>query len=254
MVEAAYIRKFERVVDLMRAKGTYTAVLISGTTWELTANLRHTLSVNDYIVLDNSYKVRVTQITSLAIFQIDAGTITMQSSGWWKALAPYGMYGTRKAINAKLLERNGGEYAYQKYPMIAFRLPATITKTKAVYTADANILIADFTKKTYKPDERIANKFEPILYPLRDAFLEACKRSGEFLNFEFDFMQIDRMFYGTEQAGEDNIANVFDDPLDAVELRDMKLKFIEDCTSSPPVIYSNPDAGFEYGFEHVFES
>jgi hypothetical protein len=42
------------------------------------------------------------------------------------------------------------------------------------------------------------------------------------------------MFYGNE-TGEENIKNVFDDPLDAVELRGLKLSYLLDGCSTPSI-------------------
>lgn len=220
------IDKFEAVVDLLRETGTYTdAVLADG---EYTVEgLPGDLAVKDYILFNGSVPARVLEIMDSVHFKVLAqGVLT--NTGSWKALAPYSDYGTRKSINAKLLEKQGGEYSYQKYPLIALRLPSTIPTENGVSTVDANVLIATFTRKQDKPQDRIANTFKPVLYPLTTRFLQMLRLSGEFLMYEPKSSQIDRMFYGTESGDESNIANVFDDPLDAVELRDLELKFIAD--------------------------
>jgi hypothetical protein len=58
--------------------------------------------------------------------------------------------------------------------------------------------------------------------------------SGEFNIYEPEYQQVDRMFYGNE-TGEENIKNVFDDPLDAVELRGLKLSYLLDGCSTPSI-------------------
>ena len=76
------------------------------------------------------------------------------------------------------------------------------------------------------------------------------KSSGEFAGFDPSYSQIDRLFYGTD-PGDENIANIFDDPLDAVEIK-IKLKyFIDGCVASPATTL---DAGFEYVFSHPLEN
>jgi hypothetical protein len=223
-----YIDKFERVVDLLRYTGNYTATLVLGTQYTIVSDVNTYLSVGDYLTL-GLVKARVLSIVDAKNFTVDSINTAVDGSGVWKALAPYSMFGTRKTINYELTAKNGNEFKYQKYPVIALRLPAPVVTDGGVATLQANILIATFTSKTQRPSERVVNTFRPILNPLVDRFLEMCRRSGEFLMFNPDHEQIDRMFYGTG-GDEEDIANVFDDPLDAVELRNLELRFlIEDC-------------------------
>lgn len=233
-MENYIVAKFERVVDLLRTTGTYTAVQVGITSvFTFTSNVDTFLDVDDYISLTDglsTVKVRVIAITSEKVFDAESAGQNIPASGTWKALAPYSDYGTRKTINAKLLQKNGGEFAYQKYPLIALRLPVIIDVSGEVARGDANILIAHFTRKQYNPQERIENVFVPILYPLQTLFLDMIRRSGEFLGYAKDYQTIDRMFYGTESGDEQNIANIFDDPLDAIELRNLKLEYlIDEC-------------------------
>ena len=255
MTEASYIRKFERVVDLMRTVGVYSATQDgTSTIYTMVSTVPHLLSVDAYVLLDYTTKVRVTAITTPFIFKIDGDVNIIPDSGVWKSLAPYSGYGTRKTIDKALLEKNSYGFQFQKYPLIALRLPSKVSKDGDVYSADANILLATFTSKTRNPSQRLDTTFEPILYPLRDHFLRMLKMSGEYLNFRFEPDQYDRMFYGTESGDTQNIANVFSDPLDAIELRNLKLNYLEDCSPSQIVVQAYGDSGFEYVFENVFES
>lgn len=229
MQPGAYIEKFERVVDLLRTTGTFVSVVtVDPEVYTITSNIEHYLSVDDYISLDDT-NVRVISIVDDYVFEVNVLGQAINASGIWKALAPYSYYGTRVVINQLLMDRNAGEYAYQKYPLIALRLPSTIRVNGAMASFSANILIAHFTGASLLPEERVEQKFQAILWPLKVLFLNMVRRSGEFNIYEPEYDQIDRMFYGTE-TGEENIKNVFDDPLDAVELRGLKLNFlIDDC-------------------------
>ena len=240
----SYIQKFERVVDLLRPTGNYTIV---GN--EVTSDVLTYLTEGDYITLDG-LKVRVTLLVSDKVFQVEVFGQTITASGIWKSLAPYFDYGTRRTINIKLMEKNGGEYAYQKYPLIALRLPTLVQVEGGIATIEANLLIANFTNKHYRPEDRIANVFEEILWPLTKLLVMRIGSSGEFIGFEPSYSQIDRLFYGTE-TGEENIANIFDDPLDAVEIR-IKLKYFIDGCVAPSA--TTLDAGFEYVFSHPLEN
>lgn len=228
MGPGSYIDKFETVVDLLRVTGNYAAVaLVDPNTYEVTSNVDTYLEIGDYLTL-TGIGVRVTSIISDKVFHVIAFEAIVLS-GVWKSLAPYSDYGTRRTINMKLMEKNGGEFTYQKYPLIALRLAAPISVANGIATLDANILIANFTDQKYRPEERIENVFIPILRPLASLFLEMIRKSGEYNGFEPGYTWIERLFYGTE-TGEENIANIFDDPLDAIELRGLRLTyFIDEC-------------------------
>lgn len=245
----SYILKFEQVVDLLRPTGNYTAVAVAGDIYEVTSDAISYLETGDYITLE-SLKVRVTTVITEKVFQVDVIGQTITLSGVWKSLGPYFDYGTRRTINIKLMEKNGGEYAYQKYPLIALRLPTLVQVDKGIATVDANILFAHFTDKHYRPEDRIANVFEPILWPLVKLFVSRVKSSGEFAGFDPSYSQVDRLFYGTD-PGDENIANIFDDPLDAVEIKIRLKYFIDGCIPSPAAVL---EAGFEYVFENTFEN
>jgi hypothetical protein len=220
------------VVEGMRVGGAYSATVISSPTptnaYMIASDVETFVNVGDYIYFNVATKGRVLSVVDYRTFSVDTFVETLPLAGSWKAMAPYSDFGTRKTINAKMIEKQGGEFAYQKYPLIALRLPATISTVGGISTMDANIIIATFTNKQYKPQERLANVFKPVLYPLLYKFLEYVKRTGEFMGYTSDFDHVDRFFYGTESGDESNIANIFADPLDAIELRNFKLTYLVD--------------------------
>lgn len=246
-----YAARFESAVDLLRATGTYTAVLDSGNIYLISSVGESLPSINEYIKLEG-VAVRVTEVVDATTFKIDnTSGQAISLTGGWKSMSPYSIIGTRKTVNMMMLQRNSYEYQYQKYPMIALRLPFTLQTRNGMRTFQANILIATFTSKVQTPDQRLVNTFRPILYPLRDRFLEMVVKSGEFLGFDKDYDEIDRMFYGIESGDETNIKNVFADPLDAIEIKNLNLKYLDDeCTRFP--MTASP--GFEYILENSFES
>lgn len=260
MADITYIGKFLRVVSLMRKSGNYTATLDTPDVYIIASDVKTFVTVKDYIRLED-VPVRVVEVVDYKTFKVKVFSQTIILAGTWFSLAPYSDFGTRKMIDRKLMEKNGGEHAYKKYPLIALRLPAPITTVDGVSTMDANILIANFTNKTYKPEERYNNVFIPILYPLMHKFFEMLRKSGEFISYENDYTQIDRLFYGSESGDEQNIANVFSDPLDAIEIRNLKLRFISDQCSTdgsaealPTQFQTGEEGGFEYVFERILES
>jgi len=142
--------------------------------------------------------------------------------------APYYMYGHRLEINNRLALMNANpSKAKKKYPLIALKLdiPAVVEGDMLKY--DLNIAILAYTDKTYTAEQRMDNVFKPVLFPLYDSFMEKLKRSG---HFTWDKMlvsrpphtKVDRFYYGTLSA-EQSVKNVFSDPLDAVELVNLKI-------------------------------
>jgi hypothetical protein len=233
MNEVQYIDRFINVVDSMRVTGGYSATVVLPTPpniFLVVSDVETFVKVDDYVYFNVATRGRVVSVQDWRTFTVDTLAETIPLVGTWKSMAPYADYGTRKTIDAKLLEKNSGQLSYQKFPLIALRLPVTLTTTNGITTAEFNILIATFTNKQYKPQERIENVFKPILYPLLYKFLDRVKVTGYFAGYRNDYTHIDRLFYGTDQGDEQNIANVFTDPLDAIEVRDLNLNyFVDEC-------------------------
>ena len=155
----------------------------------------------------------------------------------WNATAnasnPYYDYGKWLTITNKLLEKDNDKvFKYQKYPLIALRVPAECRVVNNLYTFTLNIAILDFTDKDYTEQERQENVFKPILYPLYEAFLKQLKGQG----FSYgpsnlqrpEHTVIDRYFWGSDAEQ----ANRFNDPLDAIEIIDLKISKQKNCILS----------------------
>lgn len=142
---------------------------------------------------------------------------------------PFYMYGHRLEISNRLLEmENDIVYKYKKYPLIALRMPFDEKRENGMITySSINIAILDFTKENWNAEERYANTFKPILYPLYEAFKKALKNSGLFMwagdQTEPPHTKRDMLFYG-EFLREGNVKYIFNDPLDAVEITNLTLK------------------------------
>jgi hypothetical protein len=91
--------------------------------------------------------------------------------------------------------------------------------------------ILAFTDKNYRAENRYEYIFKPILYPLYSDFFEKIQNSSELMNSGMpEHTKIDRPYFGVEELSR-NSAHIFNDPLDAIELRDLNLKLINKiCT------------------------
>lgn len=141
---------------------------------------------------------------------------------------PFYRYGHRVEI-AKLLDeqnRKTGAEKVKKYPLIALRLDTEETISDGIWHFNLNIAIVEWTDKNYDAAQRYENVYKPVLYPLYERFMEALKQSGLFF---WDNMaaypphtKIDRLYYGTI-GSEGNQKRVFSDPLDAIEIQNLRL-------------------------------
>lgn len=147
--------------------------------------------------------------------------------------APFFEYGHRREINAVLLEKDkDAVYKYQKYPLIALRMdfPEETAGIDISYTL--NIAILAYTNKNYRASERIENVFKPVLAPLYERFMTEIRNSGFFMwpvtadQSKPPQTRIQRPFWGTEtQEGTEK--QIFTDPLDAIELVNLKINLKE---------------------------
>lgn len=146
---------------------------------------------------------------------------------------PYYDYGTWKTLTNKLLKKDQDrEFMYKKYPLIALNVVAPYECVNNMYTFTLNIAILAFTDKNYTEQDRQENVFKPVLYPLYEAFLKQLRGQG----FTFgkgnmlrpEHKGIDRYFWGSDS----DKGNRFNDPLDAIELTELKISKTQNCIIS----------------------
>jgi hypothetical protein len=238
-------------VDRMRKFGDYYSATASGTTWTISA--KNTLRENEWIVLLNAISLgfeyffpivftdeleelltspdvigqyRVKNVTPTS-FQVVSQT-TIPSVGSWKSLEPFYLFGHRLEIANRLLEKDKDSvYKYQKYPLIALRMPFTESVSNdQIHDVDLNIVILWYTDKSYTAKKRYDNIVHPYLIPLYFDFLAAIQSTETIMTLgvpEHD--KVDRLFWGISQT-EGNTKYIFNDPLDAIELINLKLSIL----------------------------
>jgi hypothetical protein len=141
---------------------------------------------------------------------------------------PYYMYGHRVEINERLLKKNDDKvFKYQKYPLIALRWETPEEVSNGMVEYSLNIVLLANTDKNYTAEQRHENVIKPILTPLYEQFLIEIKRSGLF-QWEGDqktppHTKLDRPYWGVSQENG-NIKNIFSDPLDGIEITNLRIK------------------------------
>lgn len=214
------VDKIGEVVDAMRKTGGFTVDSTDNGVYTLSSN--NSLKENEWVTISGS-NYKIINVTSSG-FQIE--TSDELEDGNYKSLSPYYMYGHRLEISNRLKEKNQDEiFKYQKYPLIALRLDIPEEINGTVHEVSLNIAILEFTDRKYIAEERYENVFKPILYPLYENFLEEVEKAN-FMNLDIpDHTKIDRPFWGIT-GSEGNQKHIFDDPLDAIEIVDLKLKLL----------------------------
>jgi len=140
---------------------------------------------------------------------------------------PYYEYGHRLEIANLLTERDKTEFKFKKYPLIALRQPFDEVIADGMVKVKLNFVIVTMTDVKYTTRQRYDKVIIPVLYPLFESFIQAIKNSGlYFWNSDaMDYPPMDKIdwpFWGVQyQEGVEK--NIFNDPLDAIELVNVEL-------------------------------
>ena len=136
------------------------------------------------------------------------------------------IYGHRRSVATRLNSRT------EKYPMIALRLPTTVNVVDGRQHFNLEIIIATLTKGQYTEELRMDKIFRPVLHPLYLEFLKQLKNSGLF-EWTGDqkyppHEQTDMHYYGIT-GPEGNSKQIFNDPLDGIEITNLKINSTNKC-------------------------
>lgn len=143
---------------------------------------------------------------------------------------PFYMYGHRQEISTRLDNKNKDSGTKnKKFPAIFLRLDTDEDIRTGFQFYNLNLIIVQYTKINYNAEERYTNTFKPVLYPLYELFLLKLKESGLFTwdpTEDTDLpphTKTDRPYFGTP-SGEANLKRIFSDPLDAIEITNLKIQ------------------------------
>jgi len=217
----------EQVVVNMRGKGSYVGASNVGTTWTIVS--KNSLKSGEWVDIGSaSYQIVTATPTQFTFETEDA----VPANGSWTAKAPFFDFGDRIEINSRLVNMKSEPYRYWKYPLIMLRLPYGDRQLNSgLHQFNLNVLIVMYTDKSYNSRQRYNNVIVPVLEPLFESFLKHVRLSGLFsVSGAIEHTRVDRLFWGSSDRPQDrmqgNIASVFSDPLDAIELIDLKLNVI----------------------------
>lgn len=138
-------------------------------------------------------------------------------------LPVYYMYGHPKEISGRLQEMsNSPTEGHKKFPLVILFTDITIEHdTPGFYgAARLRMLVANITQPGYISDERTALNFKPVIHPIKDELIKQISLHRQFTyEEELRYSETDMYYYGSQI----NDKNVFNDYIDATELRDIRI-------------------------------
>jgi len=141
---------------------------------------------------------------------------------------PEFFFGHPMSINSQMIERDKGSKKGFIYPAIGLRLPVDEYVKNGVFNYSLNLAIFAETKKEYSDPQRLELVIKPILIPLYLLFLDRLKKAGFIWPGGHatipDHHKFNRPHHGIP-ASEGNEAYEFNRPLDAIEIRDLKINY-----------------------------
>ena len=145
--------------------------------------------------------------------------------------APMFLHGHPRDIVAQLQELVHNE---KRFPLIAMFEPFEETvSTDSYVEAKLDFVICNLTKPDYHSPQRYDFNMRPVLLPLKDLFIEALKSYVKPLNYkkQLSFTAINQTYWG-KQGLYGSEGNIFNDHIDAIELKNVDLLFTsENCIS-----------------------
>lgn len=146
------------------------------------------------------------------------------------------MHGHPLEIINRLKQKDKGQLArFNKYPLIAlfqdFPEDSTGSNIGIESEATLHLIIAKGTKREHIASERYEYNFIPFLYPIYEEFLRQVVADKSIQVYSVDKLQRqkwDRLYWGRSGL-YGNEGNIFNDYLDVIEIKNLKLKIIKTC-------------------------
>ena len=161
------------------------------------------------------------------VANLRGGTFDTSFDRYSRGDFPYFMYGHLVEINQRLMLKDRGKHSkFEKYPLIALRSDIDVSNIGGLKEYKLNIAIFTKTSDGLNAEERKEQIFKPVLIPLYDMFIEQLRKCGLFIwsgNPIPEHMYVERPFWGT-QNDQQNLKRILNDPVDCIELIDLKLK------------------------------
>lgn len=136
-------------------------------------------------------------------------------------------HGHYKEIESTLREYDRSRNFFnKKYPLIAlFEDIRERVRDGILSEVNLSIVICFHTKADYKSADRYKTIFKPILEPIYNALMEEIANNHYFVGYGIPMHdKINRPYWGSDASNNDS--NIFGDYLDAIEISNLRLKFL----------------------------
>lgn len=154
---------------------------------------------------------------------------TALTTAGFEHLPVYYMYGHPKEISNRLqVLSNSPTDGHKKFPLVILFTDIMIEHdTPGFYgSARLRMLVANITDPNYISDQRTELNFKPILHPIKDELIKQISLHNRFTyEEELRYSETDMYFYGSQA----NDKNIFNDYIDAIELRDIRINIKNKC-------------------------
>lgn len=114
-----------------------------------------------------------------------------------------------------------------KFPLLALVEDVASKALNGIFQAEytINALLIVPSSEKYIAEDRYEKSFDPVLTPLYNKFIDTLMSSTKVHvdNNHFDHEPIYRLYYGRSSV-MGNISSIFNEPIDAIEIRNLKLK------------------------------
>lgn len=138
---------------------------------------------------------------------------------------PYFMYGSFPEMINRLIDKDAGKLTkYQKYPLILLPMPFDCEEIDYGVSAIISPVIIARSKPLIRTDERYEYSFDPTLYPLLRLFKQELESSREINETDIKIKWTDHPYWRI-----DGNANMGNDYVDAIEIKNLKLNFLKHC-------------------------
>lgn len=148
-----------------------------------------------------------------------------------KTKPPFYFYGHPVQVNRELLALNrNNPKGDTKYPAFIFRLDTPATPENGYWKFNINIAVVGFSNRTRRTEERIAF-IQSDLWPLWSKFVELLPLYGFQWTGDLRIPPgtvVERPYHGTKTEDR-NTDNAFNDPLDALEVINLKISKQPTC-------------------------
>ena len=212
------------LVDSIRETNTISSSVEAATVYTITSE--NSLTLNEYIKIDDV--VYIVSAPTAVSFNITGVTGIDFTGKTWKSQWPYYDHGHIIEIAGTLTTKSNGPDKMKKYPLVCLieDFESTSIPGVAPVQSTLNMLIVTRTDKNYKASKRYEFSFDPVLIPIYLNLIKAFVSSGAILT-QYGIIPhtpINRVYSG-KQGPYGVIGHIFNDPLDAIEIKDIEVKF-----------------------------